>query len=271
MRASSPRPSPSASASATSARSRAPLTSPSSAGVSRRQSARPPNGSRTSPSRGELAGRVEQPARRRRRRARRPRGSAASGRGRRPAPRRLQPLVDQPLVRGVLVDDHHAVGGLGDQVGLVQLRPGDAERQVGLGLGGAAAARPAPRPSRRSGSAKPGAAGRTGAQSARSTAGRSGRGGGARKAPSIAPPVVLEPRWPAPASTWRSAPTTRPRTRPGSRKRTSALAGCTLTSTASGSQVEEQRRRRVAVAGEQVGVGGPQRAERAACRAPVGR
>ncbi len=44
------------------------------------------------------------------------------------AERPLHPLIDQPLVGGVLVDDDDPVGGLGDDVGLVQLSPGGAER-----------------------------------------------------------------------------------------------------------------------------------------------
>ena len=41
----------------------------------------------------------------------------------------LHALVDQPLVRGVLVDDDDAVAGLGDDIGLVQLGAGGAERE----------------------------------------------------------------------------------------------------------------------------------------------
>jgi hypothetical protein len=42
----------------------------------------------------------------------------------------LHALVDQALVGGVLVDDDHAVAGLGDDVGLVHLGPGRAQREV---------------------------------------------------------------------------------------------------------------------------------------------
>ena len=87
------------------------------------------------------------------------------------------------------------------------------------------------------GSAKPGSADRAGlhrlAVIAPMRAGPIGTPD--RKAPSIPAPVVVELRWPAAASVCFSAPKTRPRTRPGSRKRTSALAGWTLTSTSSGS------------------------------------
>ncbi len=51
--------------------------------------------------------------------------------------RRLHPLVDQPLMGGVLVDDHHAVAGLRHDIGLVDLGARGAERpvdRVGLGF-----------------------------------------------------------------------------------------------------------------------------------------
>ncbi len=48
----------------------------------------------------------------------------------------LQPLVDQPLMRGVLIDDHHAVAGLRDNIGLVHLGARGAERRADLLLGG---------------------------------------------------------------------------------------------------------------------------------------
>jgi hypothetical protein len=47
----------------------------------------------------------------------------------------------------------------------------------------------------------------------------------------VKPATVVDARCPAPARAWRSAPTISPRTSPASRKRTSALAGCTFTST----------------------------------------
>ena len=52
--------------------------------------------------------------------------------------RGLHALVDQPLMRGVLIDDHQPVAGLRDDVGVVHLRAGGAERtveQIGRGLG----------------------------------------------------------------------------------------------------------------------------------------
>jgi len=52
---------------------------------------------------------------------------------------RLEPLVDKPLVRGVLIDDDHAMGGLRDDVVLVDLRPRGAQwpvlgQRLGQGL-----------------------------------------------------------------------------------------------------------------------------------------
>ena len=48
-------------------------------------------------------------------------------------PRGAQPFEHQALVRGVLVDDHQPVGGLGDDIGLRDLAARDAERIVRLG------------------------------------------------------------------------------------------------------------------------------------------
>ena len=44
--------------------------------------------------------------------------------------RRLHALVDQPLVGGMLVDQHHAVAGLGEDVGVMQLRARRAQRMA---------------------------------------------------------------------------------------------------------------------------------------------
>ena len=55
----------------------------------------------------------------------------------------LELLVQQALVRGVLVDDHHALVGLRHDVGLVQLRARHAQRIV---LAVAVAPSTAPRP-----------------------------------------------------------------------------------------------------------------------------
>ncbi len=61
-----------------------------------------------------------------------------------------------------------------------------------------------------------------------------------------------------------SPPTISPRTAGGSRKRTSVLAGWTLTSTSSSGTSRNKRRDRMAVAGEQVAVGGAQRTDQQA-------
>ena len=48
----------------------------------------------------------------------------------------LHALIDQPLMRRVLVDNDDTVRSLGDDIGLVHLRPGRTERPVrcrGLG------------------------------------------------------------------------------------------------------------------------------------------
>ena len=62
--------------------------------------------------------------------------------------RLLHPLIDEPLMGGMLVDEHDAVGGLGEDVGAVQLRARRAER---IRSGGLVRRRPA---SARAGAAK---------------------------------------------------------------------------------------------------------------------
>ena len=176
------------------------------------------------------------------------------------------------------------VAGLGDDIGAVQLRLG-AARAAGRA---ASAVRGAPvRPRRPRGTSARGGAG--GAEPVLGEAGgrcmrrlqRQRRLDGARRGqrPAAAPGAradaalgpegaerrrrrrVVDCRQPASASAWRMAPRTRPRTTPGSRKRTSALAGWTFTSTRLRRAVEEQRDRRVAVARQHVGIGGAHRAE----------
>ena len=155
--------------------------------------------------------------------------------------------------------------GLGDHVGLVQLRPATPSGSPAgsSGAGCAASSGAAARPDQPPGSgasAKPAAAGRAGAQSARSRRRQRPRAG--RNAAEHRPAGGARRRGArrrrAPGAARRS-PGRAPA--PGSRKRTSALAGWTLTSTTSGSQLEKQRRRRMPVAGQQVGIGRPQRAE----------
>ena len=68
-------------------------------------------------------------------------------------------------------------------------------------------------------------------------------------------------RCPAASSACLSPPTIRPRIPPGSRKRTSVLAGWTLTSTSSAGTLDEKRQDRVAVAREQILIGAAHRAD----------
>ncbi len=50
--------------------------------------------------------------------------------------RGLQPLIDKALMGGVLVHEDEAVAGLGEDIGLVQLRPGGTERAIHVHGGG---------------------------------------------------------------------------------------------------------------------------------------
>ena len=77
----------------------------------------------------------------------------------------------------------------------------------------------------------------------------------------VAVPPVVAARWPSRASASFSACTSSARTRPASRKRTSVLAGCTLTSTSRGVERHEQRHHRMAVARQIVGIGAAHRAD----------
>ena len=159
-------------------------------------------------------------------------------------------------MRGVLVDDDDAVARLRHDIGLVHLRARGAERpveQFGRGLrdldariGGGRA--DVERRLRGLGEAERGAAARRQRRSradraAPASAASPSRGrerapaGGGRNAAMVALPPVVAARWPSRASASCSARISSARTRPGSRKRTSALAGCTLTSTSRGSSV----------------------------------
>ncbi len=42
----------------------------------------------------------------------------------------LEPLVNQPLMGSMLIHDHHPLPGLGEDVGLVELRPRMAKRRI---------------------------------------------------------------------------------------------------------------------------------------------
>ena len=176
--------------------------------------------------------------------------------------RRFHALVNQPLMRRMLIDDDDAVIGLGDDIGLVQLRPRRAQRELRRFF--SQRTRPAARPALARAAAPDKAAALrrsrataqnpADAQTARNAAGRRYRHRhrtGARKEASAASATVVEARWPALAIAWRSAPTIRPRTSDASRKRTSAFAGWTLTSTFRRA-VEEQRHHRVAIARQKI-------------------
>ena len=189
--------------------------------------------------------------------------------------RGLHALVDQPLVRGVLVDDHEAVARLRHDVGLVHLRARGAERpveQVGARLRrldarvgrrradverrlrgfGKAAARRVPRRAPRQAAAT--ASGASPSRARGSDAGperRDGRAAAGRRG-------ALRRRAPAPPAARARSDA---RTSPASRKRTSVLAGCTLTSTSRGVERDEQRHHRMAVARQIVGIGAAHRAE----------
>ena len=109
--------------------------SPSIAGVSRTATA---PGPKRSMHQAELASsrRASRAARRPRPADRRSRGGAASATARRARLQRvLQPLVDQALMGGVLVDDDEPVAGLGDDVVFVDLGARRAERRAEQRLG----------------------------------------------------------------------------------------------------------------------------------------
>ena len=167
--------------------------------------------------------------------------------------RRLQPLVDDALVRGVLVDDDEPVARLRHDIGLVHLRARGAERPVDAGRAQArststrasaegpptskAACAASAKPSAvapRIGIGTPRGSGRAGerrqSQPRRGSARRAeGRDGGAAAGRGGAPAVARERL--LQGADQQAAHEAR------SRKRTSALAGCTLTSTSRGSSV----------------------------------
>ena len=161
----------------------------------------------------------------------------------------LHALVDQALVGGVLVDDDHAVAGLGDDVGLVHLGAGRAEREVDRvdrRRGGSATPRRR-RSARAETSRGPGSTGK-----ARGGAARAAGAPGARSRPAdaAARPVRRAPGRKPPQRRARhggrgavagggqrmaQAADDQAAHQAGSRNRTSALAGWTLTSTCAAS------------------------------------
>ena len=44
--------------------------------------------------------------------------------------RALHPLINQTFMGGMLIHDHHTIGGLGHDIGFMQLRAGKAQRQI---------------------------------------------------------------------------------------------------------------------------------------------
>ena len=174
------------------------------------------------------------------------RGSAAPGaRPRRRRRRRAHPLEHQPLVRGMLVDDHQPVLGLGDDIGRGDLAARDAERDR-LGTGAVARLRRGRRAGRAEvasrSSVTPGEGrarqrlARRPAKTARipAFAGMTRGSDSPVHATGAANCSRAALRWPASSSASRRPPTISPRTAAGSRKRTSVLAGWTLTSTSLG-------------------------------------
>ena len=115
------------------------------------------------------------------------------------------------------------------------------------------------------GSAKLGAARRGGRIAPFPAAGRQRRakkadGRGGRMASTVAVPPVVEARAAPRPGVCLTAPTTSPRTRPELRKRTSALAGWTLTSTSLGSQATNSATMAWRSRGRIIHIGGAQRA-----------
>ena len=187
--------------------------------------------------------------------------------------RGAHPFEHQPLVRGMLVDDHQAVLGFGDDIGRGDLPARDAEREArdrldrGFGAGGGGVVEQAlvfrhDRHSRESGNAP----------LAFEAYGGTPAFAGMTNEVGIVVALVVHItgaaacsraalRWLSSSSAWRRPPTISPRTAAGSRKRTSVLAGWTLTSTSSSGTSRNKRRDRVAVAGDEVAIGGAQGAD----------
>ena len=155
----------------------------------------------------------------------------------------LQAFIDDALMGGVLIDDDDAVARLRDDISVVHLRARRAERRLEIGRRRRRDIRRRVGGGRKIGEALLRGLGEAGWRSRRGapipglreSRGAAGANAGARKA-AIAPlPPVVAAWCSAPCSACLIAPTIRPRTSPPSRKRTSALAGWTLTSTSRGS------------------------------------
>ena len=112
----------------------------------------------------------------------------------------LQPLVDEPLMGGMLIDDDDAVARLGDDIGVVHLRPRRAERGGEVGLAGAIAMGArigGGRPGSQSGLRLFGEAGWRGAAGAAAKRASPSGAAGRRRAPKVAPRQRGERRRPA--------------------------------------------------------------------------
>ena len=180
---------------------------------------------------------------------------------------RAHPLEHQPLVRGMLVDDDQPVLGFGDDIGRRDLAAGDAEGKVGTGStrGLGARRRARGRRERRASatsSSPPRKRGRASSDGSR-LRGMSEIVVAALSSTSPAPPPARARRCAGSSSSSarRSPPTISPRTAAGSRKRTSVLAGWTLTSTSSSGTSTNRAAIGMAVARDQVAIGGAQGAD----------
>ena len=101
-----------------------------SAGTSRTTTAPGPNASSTRPNSASSSARAGEPRRRRLVELDDLGQQQALARDAMRRQRLLHALVDEPLMRGVLVDQDDAGRGLGQDVGAVQLRPRGAERRL---------------------------------------------------------------------------------------------------------------------------------------------
>ena len=156
-------------------------------------------------------------------------GEAAIGEG------LLQPLIDEALMRSVLIDDDEGGLGLGDDEGVVHLRPRGAERigdgvaLVGARMGGARSAWRRGQAALAPRSAKPKARGDAWCE-ANPADGRAMRASASCDRLAVA-------RCSRRPSASCSAVTISARTACASRNLSSVLAGCTFTSTSSGGSV----------------------------------
>ena len=201
--------------------------------------------------------------------------------------RGLHALVDDALMRGVLVDDDEAVARLRHDVGLVHLRARGAERpveQIGRGLG-ALDARVGRRPRRRrtpparlrqsrAGAAPCATRCASAAAAPASAASRRRRAAAAptgRNAAMVALPPVVAARWPSRASASFSARTISAAHQPAVAEAHLGLGRMHVDVDLARLERDEQRQQRMAVARQIIGIGARAPRRSAACRAPGGR